>query len=496
MTDRSALDQLLEVLRWRWLTILVIAVSVIGGAAAYAQQLPTYYEASALVSVEPRTDVGDRVGADIVRLGAPTFVSYAGAPATLIRIAEQLDRTPDAIRNSVRVELESNTATIEVVADDTDPGRAADTANAVAAELLRFRSSDPDATLQAVSIADAVTPNTPAGPPRRLLIALASVLGLGLGVTAGVLREGRQRRLRTTSEIEAVTGAPVLGTVPRVRRLADHPLAAFQDPAVGTALRSIRVTLETALARNSSIAVTSSMPQEGKSTMSALLATALARLDFRVLLVDGDVRQAGLSRSCLGTVQHGLLGVLRGNAQLHDEIQPGWAPTLSVLPTSTDVDAGDVLSQHIGRVEHELRQAYDVVVFDTPPVLGSDEARVLAGIVSHTLLVVSAGQSAANVAGTVAALGTAKAKLLGVIANRAAPGAVPDPYATMRAHRTVAADANSPSRPHDPSSPDDRESTVRQQPSADLVAPDSERDGPVPVSHQDAAPTSVRNPYA
>lgn len=217
-----------------------------------------------MISIEPDYRHSDRVGADIVRLGAPTFVSYATAPATLVRIAEELDRTPDEIRSTVRVELESDTATIEVLAEDTDPERATEAANAVAEELERFRAADPDATLRAVPIAEAVTPSSPAGPPR-------------------------------------------------LPHLSDHPLSVFQDPAVGTAIRAVRVTIEANLAAHSSVAVTSARSREGKTTVSALLATVLQRLDLRVLLVDGELRQAGLTQWCVSPVEHGLLGVLCGH---------------------------------------------------------------------------------------------------------------------------------------------------------------------------------------
>lgn len=433
MTNRSGLDQLLEVLRWRWATILLVAVPVIVGAAAYAQVLPTYYEARALVSVEPRTDADDPVGADVVRLGAPTFVSYATAPATLEQVAEELGRAPGALGAAVRVEIEPDTATIEIIAEDSSPARAAETANAVAAQLQDFRDTQAGSLLTVAPVAEAVPPSAAAGPPRRLLVALATVLGAGLGLGVAVVREAREERLRTTAEIEAVTGSSVLGALPRVRRLPDQPAAAFRDPAVGTAIRSVRVVLEGALSRHATLAVTSATPREGKSTVAALLATALARLDLRVLLVDGDVRQAGLTRAHFGSVEHGFLGVLHGRAALRNEIRPGWEPTLSLLPTRTDVDAGDVLSQRLGPLEHELNQAHDVVIFDTPPMLGSDEARVLTGAARATLLVVAAGQPAGDVAAAIAGLGTARAGLIGVLANRISPGHVPDPYALVRA---------------------------------------------------------------
>jgi cellulose biosynthesis protein BcsQ len=87
-----------------------------------------------------------------------------------------------------------------------------------------------------------------------------------------------------------------------------------------------------------------------------------------------------------------------------------------------------------------LSEQYDVVIIDTPPMLGSDETRALTGLASATLLVVSAGRPAAQVASSVAALATTRARLVGVVANRVAPSQVPNPYALVRTQREVARD--------------------------------------------------------
>lgn len=82
------------------------------------------------------------------------------------------------------------------------------------------------------------------------------------------------------------------------------------------------------------------------------------------------------------------------------------APTLGVLRTSTDVDAGDLLSKYVAWLEREHREISDVVIFDPPPLLNSDEARVLSAAAGSTVLVMSDGQPAADVASAVGALGS------------------------------------------------------------------------------------------
>jgi Mrp family chromosome partitioning ATPase len=266
-----------------------------------------------------------------------------------------------------------------------------------------------------------VVPRGPSGPPRKLIEFAALLVAVVVAVALAVLTERSRPRMRSWRDVAVVTGYPVVGRLPFSRRLRRATAGkAASDAKVGAAARSLRTNLERELGGmpHGVVVVASAMKGEGKTTVAGVLATALARMDRRVLLIDADLRTAGLSRALRVDETGGLAGLLRGGGDLFARLQPGWTEGLSVLPTATDADAGDLLARRFGEVLLRARDSFDLVVVDSPELLAADDAATLATLVDGVLMVVSDGTMAAPVSEAVLALHGLRVRVWGVVANR------------------------------------------------------------------------------
>ena len=421
------LPELLEALKWRWKPILLIAGLFTLGATIYVESLASQYDGKAIVSIAPRPNA-DQSDANVVRVVGPKYVDYATAPETVRRVARDIGERASTLQDAVNATIATDTGTLTVTVRLPSPRRAAVAANALADEVIAFSRTDP--LLIATSVAEAVPSRSPDAPPRRLLEAAALFVGLLMGIAVSLLVERGRPRLRSWREIARLTGYPVLGRIPPSRTLRTRPTKAFADPQTASSFRILRANLEPQLREGdvNVLVVTSPQAADGKTTIAALLAESLGRLGHKVLLVDADLRRPGLARMANVRGESGLSTVLRSGGDLDGAVRPGWADGLWILPTAADPEAGDLLARGFDEVISEARSSFDVLVVDSPPLLGTDDARTLARKADGILLVVSSGSTATNVNEAILAVEALKAPLLGIIGNRFKEGSQPYYY--------------------------------------------------------------------
>jgi succinoglycan biosynthesis transport protein ExoP len=421
LANEGGLPELVDAIRWRWKTALLIAVAVFAAAFLYIESLPPKYDGKAVVAIEPRPNV-PTAGADTVRVVAPKYVAYVEAPATAQKVASSVGIDPSALDGVVNAVVAPDTGNLTITARMKSPTRAAAVANGFADAVVSFARND--ALLSAQTVARAVPESAPASPPRRLLEAAAALVGLFFGIGASVLIERARPRLRSWRDMAKITGYPVLGRVPSTRRLKTHPTEAFSDPVTGAAFRTLRANLEPQLREKDIdlLLITSPEKGDGKTTVAALLAESLGRLGMRVLLIDADLKRPRLARLARLDGEAGLAAVLREEMTLAQAIRPGWIDELSLLPTRADPEGGDLLARRFVDVIREAREDYDLILVDAPPLLGTDDARSLAPVAEGVLLVVSAGSNSNPVSEAVLAVESLKTPLLGIIGNRLKEG--------------------------------------------------------------------------
>ncbi|EAR52956.1 hypothetical protein OG2516_10851 [Oceanicola granulosus HTCC2516] len=245
-------------------------------------------------------------------------------------------------------------------------------------------------------LSHAVVPTAPAAPREFLVLAGAGVLGLLVGTVLVLWQEARSSGFRSARELEAATGLGVLGQVPlipeRGRRRTLRYLARNPASAAAEAVRNLRtsVLLTNVDDPPKVIVSTSAMPGEGKTTNSLALAQNLAGMGRRVLVLEGDIRRRTFSHYLDGLEPIGLVSVLSGTVTLREAVQA--VPELGVdilLGEQSDTNAADLFSSDRFRtLTADLRERYDFIIIDTPPVLVVPDGRILAQVADAVLFTV------------------------------------------------------------------------------------------------------------
>jgi capsular exopolysaccharide synthesis family protein len=413
--DELTLSVVAHDLLRRWKVAVAVLIAFAAGAIAYAEQLPDQFQGKAVMAFAPRKDVN--IGGDVVRQVLPKYVSYATAPVTLDRVAARIGEQPATLRNAVKSSVSVDSGNLSITVQLSSGDRAANAANAVAQDVLGFSDTDP--LLSAVIVSPAV-PDAPSGPPRRLIEAAALLVGVLLGGVVAFLVERSWPRIRSPRDAALLTGYPLLGRVPASKQLQRSPSVAMEDPAVGSAIRTLRTSLERASREKPVhvLMVTSAVSGEGKTTLASCLARSFALLDAEVLLVDADLRRPSIDRAFELNSKPGLADLLRGRATLGECLRDGGHPRLHVLPTTVDPEAGDLLARRFVELMRIARGQADVIVVDAPPILGTDDARTLAAMCDGVVMVVGVGTHAEPVSEAASALDALGVRVLGVVANR------------------------------------------------------------------------------
>jgi len=246
----------------------------------------------------------------------------------------------------------------------------------------------------------------------RVNVFLGALLGLILGVGAAFFLEYLDRTVRTSSDVESLLGIPVLGIIPRLRRIEETgqeasalegrglPLIVAMDPLdpAAEAYRNLRMNLTfmgTEEEPVRSILFSSPGPSEGKSTTAINFAVMMAQQGQRVLVIDADLRRPSLHRALDVLREPGLTNLLIGDAESRETIRPNVLPNLDFLPSGPfPPNPSELLnSKAMGRLLEELEARYDQIVIDSPPVLAVTDAAVLAVHTDGAVLVLRSGET-------------------------------------------------------------------------------------------------------
>ena len=275
-------------------------------------------------------------------------------------------------------------------------------------------------------------PIKPVSPQRRREVLLALALGVLVGVGAAVLLDRLDDSVRSPDEITEQLGLTMLGMIPAIKLEHDpqpgavmmERLVTHANPRspVAESYRSLRTNLAFARARQNikTLVLTSPGPADGKSTTVANLAITFAQQGQRTLLVDGDLRRAVLDKTFSVPRSPGLTDVIVGEAELEHAVNATDVPNLFVLGSGQfPPNPSELLgSNAMASVIRDAREQFDVVLFDSPPLLAVTDAAVLSTMVDGTILVVRMGSTARQAVRRASGqLQAVHAKVLGAVMN-------------------------------------------------------------------------------
>jgi polysaccharide biosynthesis transport protein len=241
-----------------------------------------------------------------------------------------------------------------------------------------------------VEIVDTAVPGLrPVRPNKPLNIALGIIIGLVVGVGLAFFIEYLDTSVKTIDDVERSLQSPVLGVIPQnVGLLVDE---GAESPHA-EAYRVLRTNLLFSRKDDklNTIAVVSAGAGEGKSTTVFNLATVFAQGGQRTLIVDSDLRRPTLHKMLHVTNNLGLTNYLLKQNSLEQVIQTSKLPTLDFLPSGKlpSSSLGILSSAQMRDLIGELKQRYDFVFFDSPPIMGVSDASILASEVDMTLQVI------------------------------------------------------------------------------------------------------------
>lgn len=390
-------------------------------------------------------DIDRQINAEVARIAGNIENELKVAQSQISSIQGEISRSTGELRGNnqalVRLrELERDAETSRVLLEE------------FLARSKQTREQDALITADANILSSASVPESPSSPKKLLNLIIGCLLGGIVGGGLALLAEMFDMKVSSTEDVERKLNANPIGSVPLIRTasflglsqtnpadfLVENPLSAYAE-----SIRYLRaaIAFSDLDSETKTVAVCSSLPDEGKTSLTLSLGRMSAMSGSRTLVIDGDFRRRQLTETAglkpdIGFVEH-----LFGTGQLSDAIVKDRKTMLDILPLSSnghtphDVFGTRAFDDLLAR----LRSMYDLILIDTGPLLLMAEARVVAGKADKTILVVRWRHSARSAARqSLTLLRNFKADVLGVTLNMVDLNRRrhhKDPGATYKAYR-------------------------------------------------------------
>jgi capsular exopolysaccharide synthesis family protein len=424
---RSLRDYLRAIKAHRWL-VIGTTVAAVAASILYSVARTPVYETTATLSVRPNSNQPQGQSSTQGEAGAAA-AQVATRPDVLAAASLLLhgQQTPQQLHADVSAAgvKDENAALVKAKADTAE--ETAQIANAVAAAMVqvtfnqlvqayqapltnptsaqvralraRLRSSQP---LRIVSAA--LPPGSPTGPKPLRDVAFAGLLGLLLGVAIALVRDALDRTVTDPDDLESTLGFPLLGYV-RSDILGTAPASRNGTIEAAEHLDSFRILRANAQFLGgdhpvATLAVTSALPDEGKSTVAVWYAYANALGGKRTILVECDLHRPVVAGALDLDPSPGLTEYLTGDAEASDVrrsvmVEGPTAQPLSVVPAgaSTTGPAELLASTRFEKFLDEVAREYELVVLDCPPLLPVGDTLSIVPRVEGVILCVRLGQT-------------------------------------------------------------------------------------------------------
>lgn len=425
------LSDYLRVFRARWKAILVAIL--LGTVLAYGWTLtqPKVYtaNASAMINAQFDNSVMAQAADALAKSRAKSYLDIARSRTVATHVKEQLglSDSEDSLVARISVSNPLDTAVLRISATGGTPQQARDLAEAWVAGMalvvddIESNSQTADQVVSLRTLDSAVLPSGPSSPNTKLAVALGLLAGIALGFAYALIRHSLDKRLRSADAIERQFDIPVLGIIPHDANVAKQGAAGAEaDFATDESIRKLRTNLQFMNVDNPPrvMVITSSLPGDGKSTVTIKLAEAIAQSGQPVVVVDADLRRPSLAEY-LGLIPDvGLTDALVGRISVRDALQPyGTSGKLFVLVAgSIPPNPSELLgSSAMQKLLYSL-PTNAIVLVDTPPLIPVTDAAILTARTDGALVVVRSGRTTSDLLDkSLEHLDRVKGQALGVI---------------------------------------------------------------------------------
>src|SRR5215218_7806279 len=409
-------DVLRAIWRRRLLVVIFVAVTTLF-AVLFALSRAPKYESVSTLALTPSSEGGFITPE---QLDAVLGTYARTAKSSLIKNKAE-DKLGEPLPVSVDTGTSPGTGIMQIIGTAESGDDAALVAKTVSRAFIKYLADNKFVEPEIVN--PAPVPDSPVQPRPPLIIALGIILGLLGGALLAYFVEQLRGRIETADDIADLTSIPIIGVLPSERRLGRGPRPIWGDSEMAGLQEGIRA-LRTNLGFQADtdggvIQVTSPLPGEGKSMLTANLGIAFAQLGIEVLIVDADLRQPRQHAIFDVPNEVGLSASLRGKFDSKLQAVKTDFPRLSVVPGGPPTsNSTEMLHVRAVPLFETLRASGAMVLIDTPPLLPVSDARIVSRHADGVLLTVAAGREKPSaLTGAIEMLHLAGATISGIVLN-------------------------------------------------------------------------------
>ncbi|MFR9805646.1 polysaccharide biosynthesis tyrosine autokinase [Pseudonocardia sp. RS010] len=397
-------DRALNAIRSNWLTILSLALLGCISSIIASWLTPPKYQTSLTMYVSAQaTETASAAyqGAQLSQQRVSSYVQLIKSPTVMQDVAQLsgLDLTPAELSKMVSASSAVDTVLINISVEGDRPEHVVAIANATGLAMSNLvgeleKPTTPNGVpAVAIRVVDAASlPSSPSSPSATTYVLAGSITGLILGLATAFVRNHYDDAILDADQAREILHAPLLGSISYDPGVEKQPIGAIKDDQSprAEAYRHIRTNLQFIGIDKAprTILITSSLSEEGKTTTTINLAVALGATGSRVLLIDADLRRPSVSRTLGIEDSVGLTSVLTHRTHVNAAIQ-NWSGRFEVLASGQlPPNPSELLaSRQMSGLLSELRQRYDYILIDSPPLLPVTDAAALAPAVDGVVLV-------------------------------------------------------------------------------------------------------------
>ena len=433
------IQEILSLLKKRILLIVLLTIVFGAGAFTYAKMILIDYYQTYAVLIVSNTDSSTAVNSltsSEYNLNIQLVNSYQVLCKTdrvLGQVVQKLNLpySVNALKGMVSVGSQSDTEIIRIFVTDTDPQMAQLIANTVS-EVFQKEVADIMKMDNVQIIDEAQLPAAPTGPDRTKYLLIGVLLGLAAGVGLSFLLEYMDQTIRNKEQLQELLAVPTLGMIPHIdgwktgrkghKKQSAKANQASTSKYIKDSFSKLKVNVDFSFMESESrcIAVTSAIPDEGKTLIATNLAVSMAATGHKTLLLDADMRSPSIHGTLNITNVSGLSDAILLKTDWRTLVQSTTVPGLSVLTAGQKVPnpARVLESKTFLLMIREMKKTYDYIVIDTPPLLPIPDSQIIAPHVDGVVLVIHQGKTKIEHAKQAKdILNLANANLIGTVLN-------------------------------------------------------------------------------